>query len=1191
MNKSLLLPFLRRLIIILFILVTYRTAYSQPWLKVSVSEIPHQDNIKTRDQLQKLQESFNLYWKNRNDKKSNGYKPFKRWEWLIESRLTEGEDRNQILWNEFNSPQAKSVAGDWIQIGPKTTPVSIGSNAKVGSGRIDCIEFHPTDPDIFWIGSPTGGLWKTTDGGDSWESLTDDLPVIGISDIAVNPKDPDIIYIATGDRDAGELYSTGVLMTTDGGQNWSQTALAYDPENSEYHYVYRLLIRPDRPDTIIAGTNKGIYIISNNGSLLNSGTLTDGRFKDMEFHPSNPDIIYASSYNWGYSYVYKSTDGGKSFTNIFSSVNTEHDIRRIELAVCLSSPDIVYALCADINDSKYQGLYYSLNSGEDWSAVGNNSLNLLGRSSSGNDDVGQGWYDLALSVSPWNPYEIYVGGINIWKSTNMGDSWSLASWGNNTAGNYVHVDQHILEYHPITKELFSGNDGGIYKSPNKGSSWTDLSSDLEILQIYRIGQSANHDDKVLMGSQDNSSILASSDSFSVVLGGDGMECIIDPSNSNILYASSQYGHLNISYDGGYNFESIQPDHDDEGAWLTPYIMHPEQNNVLYAGYNKLYRTGDRGKHWTKLRSTLASDKKYRNIAIAPSDDYVIASSYEKNIWISGNRGDTWTDISEGLPLVPGVITAIAFDEFNHRKLWISISNFSKNNKIYFSENAGETWTNYSSGLPNVPVNCLIIEKGSKSALYAGTDLGVYYRNRDMDSWINFSSGLPSVIVNELEIFYPSAKIRAGTYGRGLWESDLYTSVLSVPDAEFSASRQEACIEGNIQVISQSGPGDADSLKWILSDTLSTVFSANMDTATINYATVGYKDVGLIMFKDGQSDTLIRPYFIKIVKLEDISLITDIEAYGGYLWKGDSVNIEARNGDNFIWTPELGMNTYEGSKVRAGADSSINYHVSSTDGICQSQADIFLEVHMNDSIKYAMELDYTENGPFINYSASVEENEPHPPLSGCNTQTDWCDEFGNGENVLANTVWFSFMAPGSGIVSLDTRGFDNQIAVYDAESAEDILSENHELLAANDDYYGSDMDYAASIRKIENLISGKKYWVQLDGSGGNQEGSFYITLRDYALAKSTIEADEIIPGLGIYPNPSHGDFSLQLSSLTSGKGIIEIYSLNGQAVYSKTIEFLPGSLEISLNTNINTSGIYIIKFQTNKQSVVQKLIID
>ncbi|MEA1899135.1 MAG: hypothetical protein U9N53_15865, partial [Bacteroidota bacterium] len=187
--------FLAGIVSVLIFLTAPMNSYAQAWLKNLSEQNLDLDDIKTVEQFKSIQKSFNEYWELRDIEKSSGYKQFKRWEWMVEPRLADDVNRSKLLWTEFLNSAKKTSEGNWSQLGPKSPPVSIGTNFPVGSGRIDCIAFHPDDPDIFWIGSPTGGLWKTINGGTSWETLTDNLPSIGISDIAVHPDNPDILYI------------------------------------------------------------------------------------------------------------------------------------------------------------------------------------------------------------------------------------------------------------------------------------------------------------------------------------------------------------------------------------------------------------------------------------------------------------------------------------------------------------------------------------------------------------------------------------------------------------------------------------------------------------------------------------------------------------------------------------------------------------------------------------------------------------------------------------------------------------------------------------------------------------------------------------------------------------------------------------------------------------------------------------
>ena len=1172
-------------ILTIFLLLAFSfPAISQPWLKkLTDPEI----NGKKEKEFIEIKKAFREYWENREIKKGKGYKPFSRWEWMMEARTGTGIAINKsvTLWNAYLQKIMGDVTeGNWYQFGPKIPPTDISTGIVVGAGRIDCIAFHPADPLIYYIGSPTGGLWKTVDGGNSWVTLTDHIPSLGIADIAIHPNNFDLVFIATGDRDAGEIYSAGVLKSIDAGITWDTTSLSFT-QDQEY-VVNRLLIKPDNPDTMIAATNNGIYLMTEGGS--GSEMVQSGHFKDLEFKPSEPNVIYAASYSYGYSSVFKSTDGGVTFSESFGDVETIN-IRRIELAVTPSEPDWIYALCADKNSSGFLELYRSTDSGESWERYATTSKNLLGNEHDGSDDGGQGWYDLSLAVSPVNGNEVYVGGINIWKTLIGGDSWDLVSFGfpewEVTDAPYVHVDHHILKYHPLTRELYSGNDGGIYKTNDHGQSWTDLSSGLEILQIYRIGLSATKSDLFMMGSQDNSTIRYKDSVYKVVIGGDGMECIVDYSDTNVMYASSQRGNLRISRDGGKNFYNIIPDSEDEGAWVTPYVLHPTKPKTLYAGYSELYMSRNQGGIWTKLTSRLTAGKKFTSIAVASSNTFTIYAATKSRIWRTANQGESWDNISNGLP--DGGISYIAVSQYDQRKIWVALSNYTQNEKVYTSEDGGTTWFNFSEGLPNIPANCLVFENNGNSGLYVGTDLGVYYRNKEMDSWINFSKGLPNVIVNELEIYYPDDKLRAGTYGRGLWESDLYKTATSPLFAEFSVNKNDVCLDGQVILVNHSS-ASADSIQWMLNSDATASFSEEKDTVTVHYSKEGKKDITLIAFRNGESDTLTRNNFISVNTAIDISLHPNTV---DYFWRGDTLVIEAYGGSNYEWSPDKWLDTTIGPTVFTSPDSTITYYVTASEGQCTDIDSVLIEVYQNDLIKFAIPLNVGENGPFININASVEVNEPHPPLEDCNTQTDWCDEFGNGEGVLGNTVWFSFQGPSHGIVSIDSRGFDNQIAVYKALHPDSILAGNYSILAANDDYHNEELFYAAALVNIEDLVEGETYWVQMDGSGGNKVGEFYLYFYEYPLSISEInifsENDHFI----IFPNPNDGTFTIKINPSVYGNAHLKIFSLTGKLIHTEKFYLTGDDQEFQISLNHNASGLYLVQIISGNWTEIKKFYVE
>ena len=773
--------------------------------------------------LPEIQKSFNDYWNPYNvkdgyyfengvKKKAAGWKIFKRWEWYWENRVNieTGEFPNtnsNIEYEKYlNSKQNLSKITydeNWFNLG---TNSSTGGYA--GIGRINCIAFHPSDANTFWIGSPSGGLWKTTDGGGSWTILNNHEIVLGVSDIAI-PSDystSNNMYIATGDRDGGSMWSlgggqsadnvtTGVYKSTDGGSTWSATGLTFTKSSGVL--ITRLLIDPTNSTILYASVIDfntvldGIYKSTNSGtswSLIHP--YSPFLVIDMEFKPGDPSTIYASSFGYSAGYVFKTTNGGTTWS--YASMTGGY---RVELAVSTNNSTMVYALACNTGGG-LAGVYKSTNGGTSFTRVDLGSKSMLYYYSDGSgSNIGQGSYDLCIAASPTDANTVYLGGINTWKSTDGGFNWTISNmWTSSTYYNFVgapvaHADKHTLAFQNGTT-LFEGNDGGIYKTINGGSSWNDLTNGLVISQIYRIGVSQTSVNTVLTGLQDNGSKLYNSGFWTDVKGGDGMECIVDYSNSNYMYATYVRGQISRSTNGGLSFptdiSSNIPGGQPTGAWVTPYIIDPTNSQTLYAGYDRVWKTTNRGDNWSIASPVLSASAKLRSIAIAPSNSNYLYAADLTNMWRTTNGGTNWTAVT--LPANSNSLTYIAVKNNDPNTVWITFGGYTDGAKVYESTNSGSSWTNISTGLPNLPVMCIVYYKvaTNRNVLFVGTDLGVYVKD-GTNNWVPFNTGLPNVVVTELEILYTAGtnKLRAGTYGRGLWETNI-DAALPVELSSFTA---------------------------------------------------------------------------------------------------------------------------------------------------------------------------------------------------------------------------------------------------------------------------------------------------------------------------------------------------------------------------------------------------------------------
>ncbi|HEX4887696.1 MAG TPA: T9SS type A sorting domain-containing protein [Luteibaculaceae bacterium] len=754
---------------------------AQPWMK----GLPPGD-----ENFYEIKTAFENHWQGRSPERGKGYKSFKRWEWFWEQRVAPtGEfppaDIRYTEWQKYqvlhpeNELPPHMKAATWTFKGPNSS-----NGGYSGIGRVNCVAFHPTNAQVFWIGTPAGGIWKTTNGGSSWTTSTDRLPVLGVTDIAVDPSSPNTLYAATGDGDGGDTYSIGILKSTDGGSTWSVTGLNWNVTSQKR--IRRMQIDKSSPSTLLVAASDGIWRstdAANTWVKVQSGGMTD-----IEFNPTNSSIVYAASYGFGNAQIFRSTNNGASWTQVTSFSGIE----RINLAVSEDWPMLVDALCAD-QSGGLAGLWYSDNAGASFTNYYDATCenNMLNYAADGVGCGGQGWYDLAYTINPADANEIYLGGINTWRTLDGGASWEL----NNIWSNYftqavpeVHADKHFLAFHPLNAAaLYECNDGGIYRTTNGGQSWTDLSNGLGISQIYRIGTSKTVANNVICGLQDNGSKELKNNSMVDRTGGDGMECIIDYTNAAIQYATYVNGEIYKTTNGWSSYTTIVNNNgtgaDEPGNWVTPYIMHPTNNQTLLLGKSQVYKTTNGGTSWTQLGQITGMTGKLVSMAYAPSDPNTIyvASAFE--VFKSTNGGTTWTKIRQS----SNSITYLAVDPANAQNIFITCSGYSAGNKVFITTNGGTNWTNYSGTLPNVPVNCVVYQNmPNDKGIFIGTDLGVYYRGTGMSDWLSYNNGLPNVVVNELEISYNNNKLWAATYGRGLWNSDLYSSV-GISEAELSQS--------------------------------------------------------------------------------------------------------------------------------------------------------------------------------------------------------------------------------------------------------------------------------------------------------------------------------------------------------------------------------------------------------------------
>ena len=690
------------------------------------------------------------------DEADNDLERFNRWFNFVEPRCYPTGDmpRPDILITETkkaeNARKAKtsrttSSSNIWQPLGPTQVPAHWN-----GIGRIDCIVIDPLDTNTLYIGAACGGVHISHDGGLTWTSNTDNFPSLSVAAIAVNPIHTDTLYAATGDgygytTDSyntfwGGLYSAGVMKSTDGGNTWNTTGLSFIQSNREI--IQSLIINPTNPDILLAATTNGIWETKDAGATW--GHVYNNHVYSIAFKPGAPNIAYAVTD----SNLVTSNDGGTTWSTLYVGINPSAD--RATIAVSPAAPNDIWVLDAN------EDLHWSHNGG----------VTFYTTTSPGATANFYGYYDRVLAVSPTDSFYVLAFGMIMAMSPDGGTTWAQL----NPPGN-VHVDNHATAINPLhTATIYTGNDGGISVTRDGGNSWTNLGNGLVISQIYRIGVSQQNPDTLVCGLQDNGSITYNGTNWNWVTGGDGEACDISPLYDAFQVSSSQNGNFYISADAfnTYNYANI----DDTGSWTAPVMFDPNNINTIYFGLHHIWSTIDLGTTFTQISPELFPNGGATCLAVAPSNSLVIYTSDQLKVWRTIDGGTTWTNVSGTLPSGSVAITHIAVDPRDPMRVFITTSGYINGKKVFLSTTGGTTWTNITQDLPNLPADCIAIDTSTPGALFVGTDIGVYYTDSSQTGWTLYETGLPNVIVDDLNINYANYKVRAATYGRGVWQCNL-----------------------------------------------------------------------------------------------------------------------------------------------------------------------------------------------------------------------------------------------------------------------------------------------------------------------------------------------------------------------------------------------------------------------------------
>lgn len=802
---------MKNIIFILLIGFSFQLLNAQPFLKNKTNKALTFNELKLQ---------FNEFKKNSDLTKQKHWKSYKRWEQEMELHTNASgepagfdEYRNAAI-NMANYKQQlaqQNSSAIWAPFGPNVLPDNLTGYMENGIGRINCIAFHPTNANTFFVGVAQGGVWKTTNNGNTWTPLTDNLPITRISDISINPTNPNEMYISVCDfeyigvslhlngRKRHTHYGLGVYKTLDGGLTWNPTGLTFNLTNGDASLIRKVLINPANTNDVLACGVSGMY------KSLDGGTTwtkkLDSLFWDMHQDPVNPNVIYAATgwvmnSNIGNAGVYKSTDFGNTWTMLNTNMPLTGDIQRVKLAIAPSNNNIIYALCVDVANGLY-GIYKSTNAGLSWNFIPPTDNILEG--GLGDNPGGQGNYDLGMIVDYTDANTLYVGGVNMWASYDGANSFAPVAHWTTQYGATLHGDIHYMARNSLSGNYFACSDGGVYQTSaiiadSWGTSawptvWTKMNDNIQVTSFYRISSSKTTNEQLIGGAQDNASMYYNAGTWSTIFGGDGMDNCLLPTSPTDVIGSSQYGNFYYSNDNGMSGFNVTTNFNSEQSeWVTPIVADYNLPGTMYVGHENIVQSTDGGMSWTPLATintnTLTGENtEISALAVSNSNSQVIYAArrvrYELGlngiVFKTTDGGNTFVNVTNNLP-DSLYYTGVEINASDENTVYVSMAGFSAADKVYKTSDGGATWQNITYNLPNLPVNCIKQIPGTNDLIVA-TDIGVYTLAAGATAWLNNSFGLPNVILSDIEFNPALNKTYVSTFGRGVWETTI-TGILT-----------------------------------------------------------------------------------------------------------------------------------------------------------------------------------------------------------------------------------------------------------------------------------------------------------------------------------------------------------------------------------------------------------------------------
>jgi photosystem II stability/assembly factor-like uncharacterized protein len=698
-------------------------------------------------------------------------------------------------------------------------------------GRIDDFAVVENNPSIFYVGAATGGVWKTTNNGTTFDPIFDDAGSASVGDIAIAPSDPNIVWVGTGEPNnrQSSSWGDGVYRSLDGGKTWRNMGL------TDTKHIGRIVVDPHDPNIVYVaavghlwGPNKerGVFKTIDRGKTWTQSLFInqDTGVTDIAMDPQSPMTLYAAAYQrrrtaWGmngggpHSGIYKTIDGGATWSKLTKDL-PEGITGRIGLDIYRGNPNIVYAL---IENAK-GGIFRSEDRGATWKKM--------------SDSNSRPMYYSQVRIDPNNDQRIWMCAAPMFMSDDGGKTFTT------NVVTRIHGDYHALWIDPAnSNHMLAGSDGGIHISWDRGRSW-DYVNTIPLGQFYEISLGNQEPYMVYGGLQDNGSWAGPSgtlnqegitnDDWFRTGGGDGFYSVVDPSDPDIVYVESQNGNVSRLELKTTERRNIRPEPPAGEKpyrfdWNSPIVISPHNNRTIYFGGNRVFRSTDRGDTWTTRSEDLSNNQDRDKLPIMgalPDKDMLsrhdgqetfgqvvtltesplkegllYAGTDDGNLQVSRDSGKTWKNITSKVPGVPKntYISRVVPSKFAEGTVYLTLDGHRSDDYgtyVFVSSDFGESWKAIKSDLP-AGVTCRVIREHprNQSLLFLGTEFGVFVSFDRGGRWSRLKGNFPMVRVDDIQIHPRDNDLVIGTHGRSVWVLDDITPLEKMSQAVLASDFQ------------------------------------------------------------------------------------------------------------------------------------------------------------------------------------------------------------------------------------------------------------------------------------------------------------------------------------------------------------------------------------------------------------------